>query len=464
VFAGRVWYAGSEDEFSKGYILYSQVTDDASKIGSCYQKNDPTAEVISDLVDDDGGLIVLQDVGTVLKLQTVGNALLVFATNGVWSIYGGDAGFKATSYIVDKVSSVGSLSAECVVAVENTVFYWSEEGVYNTIVDSTGLAQSKNVSNEKIKTLYNDIPFLSKQKCQGTYDKVNKVVHWLYGTEVDKPCFKDTLLTADLQIGNWYTYTFPKSNGYKVPAIVSFQFTTSLSKTEETFNVVVGSGNNVVIGANSIVNTQDVVATSLPVLKFLTLASDPDALLSSFPFDKFKATFADLQVTSVLAEDSYLDFSTYTTNANILSKAAVYEPYTIEYPKKYIVTAYILGNNGPNKKKSAVYLQMFLKRTETGIDELGQEINPSSCLLQTRWDYTDNALTGKWSSDVELYRYNRVFLSQISSSLTTGYPLIITKNKIRGSGKALQMKFEAPSNKQMHIYGWNMDLIGNTNV
>jgi hypothetical protein len=463
-FGGRAFYAGATSNVVNSWVLYSQITENYTKIGECYQKNDPTAEVVSDLVDDDGGLIVIQNSGQIHAIKSVGNAVLVFAANGIWSIYGGDAGFKATSYIVDKVTDVGCISPLSVIAVENSAFYWSDEGIYSVTVDSTGLSKAENISNTKVKTLYNDIPYLSKLRCHGLYDNVNKIVYWMYGTNLDKPAYKDTILAANLQMGAFYTLSFPQTAGIRLPAIVGFNFTEPLVALEINDEIVIGT-DPVVIGTDPVIITAQIADNNLPILKFFTTYTD--YFITGVPpiinNERVNFTFADLQKTSQLAEISFQDFSGYIPG-DALFFAPIFEPNAVTYPRKYFITAYSLGNNGPARAKTVQYLSVFCKRTETALDVLGQEVNPSSCLLQTRWDFTDNTNTGKWSDEQQLYRYNRVFLNNVSQTLSTGYPLVITKNKIRGRGKALQMKFEAETGKNMHIYGWSMNFTGNTNV
>jgi hypothetical protein len=461
-FAGRAFYAGASSSVVNSWVLYSQITETYTKLGECYQKNDPTAEVVSDLVDDDGGLILIQNSGQIHAIKAVGNAVLVFAANGVWSIYGGDSGFKATSYIVDKVTDVGCISPLSVIAVENSAFYWSDEGIYTVTVDSTGLSKAENISNVKIKRLYNDIPYIAKQKCVGVYDNVSKVAYWMYGTNLNKTSFKDTLLVADLQIGCFYTLSFPQTSGFRVPAVLGFSFTEPLTAITQESDVTVGT-ELVTVGTETVTVIEQLTDNNLPILKFFVTYSD--YLVSATNTERVNYTFADLQKTNQVASITFQDFNSFVPSTNTLSiLAPIWESSAVVYPRKYFITAYALGNNGPARTKTAQYLTVFCKRSETALDTFGQEVNPSSCLLQTRWDFTDNGNTGKWSDEQQVYRYGRVFLANNSQALNTGYPLIITKNKIRGRGKALQMKFEAESAKNMHIYGWSINYTGNSNV
>jgi hypothetical protein len=43
-----------------------------------------------------------------------------------------------------------------------------------------------------------------------------------------------------------------------------------------------------------------------------------------------------------------------------------------------------------------------------------------------------------------------------------GYPVVITRNKIRGRGRALQIKFTADEDYDMRILGWSNLLYGST--
>jgi len=152
-FAGRVWYAGVPTTKQLGTVYFSQVLDDISKVGNCHQTNDPTSEIISDLEDDDGGTIEIPDSGEIVSLEPLGRGLMVIATNGVWFISGIDRGFTASSYSVERVSAVGCVSTKSVVAVEDTLIYWSNSGIYAVSPGGTGAEfSSKNVSDQNIKT------------------------------------------------------------------------------------------------------------------------------------------------------------------------------------------------------------------------------------------------------------------------------------------------------------------------
>jgi hypothetical protein len=105
-----------------------------------------------------------------------------------------------------------------------------------------------------------------------------------------------------------------------------------------------------------------------------------------------------------------------------------------------------------------------MKRTENSFDANTIPTNQSGCKMQSRWDFTDNIYPGKWADEVQVYRQNRPFFANPNSTFDDGYPLVISKNKLRGRGKSVQFKFAADAGKDMKIVGWTGTFVGNTNV
>jgi hypothetical protein len=84
--------------------------------------------------------------------------------------------------------------------------------------------------------------------------------------------------------------------------------------------------------------------------------------------------------------------------------------------------------------------------------------------MQTKWDFTDSAYAGKWADEVQVYRQRRMFLTSAGETFDDGYPLVISKNKLRGRGKAVQFKFASEDGYDMQIVGWTGTFVGSTNV
>lgn len=86
-------------------------------------------------------------------------------------------------------------------------------------------------------------------------------------------------------------------------------------------------------------------------------------------------------------------------------------------------------------------------------------INESSILMQSRWDWADNTVAGKWSTAQQVYRHKRLFMgedyNEENGELADGYPVVITRNKVRGRGRALHLAFTTEEGKDAHILGWS---------
>src|SRR5690606_39413549 len=84
-----------------------------------------------DLLDTDGGFIRIDGAYGIQRLINVSNALLILASNGVWMLQGGsDYGFKATNYLVSKISNYGCISPGTAVQVDKNVLLCYGDGNY----------------------------------------------------------------------------------------------------------------------------------------------------------------------------------------------------------------------------------------------------------------------------------------------------------------------------------------------
>ena len=422
-FAGRVWYAGIESGQKNGWVMFSQVATDLDKFSKCYQEGDPTSEVFSDIKDDDGGVIPIPDAGEILELKALGPSIAVFATNGVWQILGGDNGFKATSYSVQKITNAGCQGAKTVIEAEDILFYWSSNGIYSLQIDQTGLAKAENITELSIRSFYQNIPVSSRQYSQGTYSRTQKLIWWGYNSLA--PSYqKDRILCFDVRLGAWYAYSLSGNTVFPMAIGV----TNETSEVVEAFGVIVGL-DNVLVNADEVVTD---VATN-------NSASQEFKLLTLTPTE---TTFG----------------ITWSENSN-----NNYQDWGVDAPA-YMVTGYSMGSTGPSKMKTAGYIHAYMKKCPIVLDSLGVPIRDASIKMQTRWDFTDNTITNKWGDEYEVYRLLRPYFAEPSTTVETGYPLVITKNKVRGRGKALQIKWSSSPMKEMKLVGWGMNMVENTNV
>jgi hypothetical protein len=161
-FQGRVWYAGVDATGFTENIYFSQIIERTEQFGRCFQINDPTSETLFDLLPSDGGIVRIQGCGTVHKLFSIQNGLLVFAANGVWFITGNQGiGFTANDYTVTEISKVQSISSTSFINVQGMPYWWNEEGIYTIVPGQQGL-QVKSLTLQTIASEYDEIPLESK--------------------------------------------------------------------------------------------------------------------------------------------------------------------------------------------------------------------------------------------------------------------------------------------------------------
>lgn len=134
-----------------------------------------------------------------------------------------------------------------------------------------------------------------------------------------------------------------------------------------------------------------------------------------------------------------------------------FKDYAGNEESAYLVTGYeVLGD--PSRWKYAPVIHVYHKRTETGYTDTGvgfDPVNPGSCLLQARFDWTDNSTPNKWGNEYETYRHRRMFVPSAEDD-TSGYPIIVSRNKLRGRGRSVHLKFTAGTGKDTQLLGWQI--------
>lgn len=433
-FAGRVWFAGVPTGEKLGWVMFSQIITDISNIEKCYQQNDPTSETFSDLLDTDGGIIQIPEAGNIYGIYPLGKGIVVFAANGVWMISGADAGFTASNYTVDKISNNGCFSPQSIVKANETLFYWGTSGIYALTYSPSNGASFQALSDATIKTFFQSIPVYCRKYVEGKFNESDKIIYWLYSDNETSKYRKSKLLCFDTQIGCFYTQTIDDSVN---PIIVSLG-TTYISGNIAQADVILDDGTEVIDDAAATVYADTLEESAgTQKIKFISLVTNGGYR---------KIGFAEYSETRT----SFADWKTYNNSG--------------EEVAAYVITGYNLAQSGPARSKTGNYVTAFMKRTEDTFDAGTNPTSPSSCLFQTRWDFTDNQIAGKWSNDTQLYRINRPFFGSPSTAYENGYPLVITKNKLRGRGKSVQMKFSSEEGKDMKLVGWSATFTNNSNA
>ena len=436
-YAGRVFYAGvlsnitqrdDDSPFYSGFIFFTQVATTTSALSKCHMSADPTSEDISDIIDTDGGTIQIPEITKITRLVSTKSSLLVFAENGVWEIFGDTGGFKATSFQVSRVSSIGTESPRSIVEVNGLMAYWSRSGIFAlTQDDVSGRYQSESLSLTTVQSYYNSIPNMAVQNAVGMYEEQENRIRWMYNDDADYA--EDNYinkynreLVLDLTLKAFYPNTIvPLANNSPFIAdyIILPRFTSALS----TEPVVAGS-QEVIADQDNVTSSKSVRSTRTTTFSFLALAG----------------TFLTV---SRYSNTSFVDWFEEDSTG-------------IDY-SSFLITGYdIFGDLMRNKYTP--YLFMYFDRTEDGFTETGGNLiadNQSSCLVQAQWDWADSVNSGKWGVQFQAYRYKRNYIPVgDGDTFDYGKNVIVTKNKLRGSGRALSLRIESEAGKDCKLLGW----------
>lgn len=448
-FAGRVFFGGFNGEVVNGdeksprlssYIAFSQLVSDPSVIFNCYQEGDPTSEDAPDIIDTDGGYIRLNNAYGICSFVNLGKGLFIGASNGFWRIFGGnDSGFSATNYVVEKVTDRGVRGPGSVIQVENSLMYWSDDGIYWIKQNEFGDWISENQTQGRIQKFYNLIGIEDKQNCIAVYDGYQRKVRWLYQNSLYN-INQQKELVLDVNLNAFYERHISQISGDTVPVVVG-------GFNNNPFKVEVTTENVTISGVDVTVSGADVTVS--------TFVRSSEGNLFEIGYVVVTQLLPSLQYTFA----AYTDAS--WTDWKSVNDVGVDAPATL-------ITGSASGGDNMRFKQTP-YLYVHSRRTEDGfvLDVNGDFVptNQSSCIVQSIWDWTNSANSNKWGTPFQAYRYRRVYFPEdINDPFDTGHETIVTKNKLRGRGRAISLKFTSSPGKEMYLYGWSMILVANNNV
>ncbi|AFM54650.1 hypothetical protein P12053L_45 [Celeribacter phage P12053L] len=419
-YAGRVFYAGIDSAKNGGKVYFSRLTERMADVGNCYQVNDPTSEVLSDLLDTDGGVVRIPDAHNIRKLHVLGASLLVFAENGVWAVAGVDNVFRATEYAITRISDVGLSNENSFIVADGIPIWWGKTGIYGVQQgESLSVPTAQNLSLGTIQTFWNSISNAKKAQVMVEYDKINQRVFWFYPDNEESIDYKyNNILIMDLALQAFYPWRVAdESNGTSY--IIGTSYYSGLGSTSTETQVVNGA-DTVVNGADSVVAT----------LFRDYLEGDSEIKLLVRDGATGKMTFATFR------GDTYLDWGT-----------ADYKSFAeAGYDFMGDVTTF----------KNAPYITTYMRVTEDGYTAsgLGYEfINPSSCLMSVYWN-----LSKSHSTPREIYKLKDVPVVDPNDLSSINYPTdtVVTKSKVRGRGRSMKLRFESVAGKDFHLVGYEV--------
>lgn len=439
-FSGHVFFGGFNGTVVSGdnrspnlasFVAFSRLVKSISDINKCYQEGDPTSRESHDLVDTDGGLIRISGAEKILYMRVCNKGMLIFAANGVWLLLGGsDYGFSATNYKVQKLTEFGSISRDSIIGEDSSIFYWGEDGIYQIAPDQFGDLQVNKISLTTIQTFFNNIPYENRFKVRGAYDSIAKKARWIFESNLN---YSDELI-LDLQLKaftkNRFYHTLTESRIITPIPLVSPNYisydTTSSSRNSYSHIYLVA--------------TQD---------KYFTYVTDDDG---NIVYDAYGEPVIDktlYQYGFTFGKCTNTDFRDFYELDNLGKDA-----------KAYLITGCnTAGDSGVAKQ--IPYLILYFKKTETQNDVEGPT-NESSCLVSSRWDWSNSSNSHRWSSPFQGYRIRQPVLLTYDNLDISDYDVVVTKNKIRGRGKSFAFHMETEEGKDCKLLGWNITLNGNS--
>ncbi len=436
-YAGRVFYAVREtsriqsDSRSPNIgtmIFYSRADSSIDSLVQCYTEADPSSEHVFDPIATDGGFVTISEAGQTLKLITMGQSLFVFCSNGVWEIHGGEDQFSALNQNISKTTDIAVASPRSIVYAEDKIAFWGLSGIYMISRNDLTLRGGNNdLTYNTIQTLYDEIDPQSKQEVVGTYDAFLRTFRWLYrNTALPNDSFFNKELVYDTVLSAFYLFEINVPD-YNYPFIIDYASSNSILSVLDDFDVLVGSDEVMTITDNVVIKDKTSSSTHKGSLKYLTAVKIGAT---------HKITFSHFR------NSSFRDWYSYN-GVGIDAEARM-------------LTGYTTGGTAM-LEKSIEYLHVYMKRTELGLNEFGNFIDPSSCSMQVQWEWTNSISSGRWGRETEVYRLPRIYaFNDLPSDFDYGYTTVITKNKIRGKGRAMSILFKTKPDHNCVLYGWGI--------
>jgi hypothetical protein len=128
----------------------------------------------------------------------------------------------------------------------------------------------------------------------------------------------------------------------------------------------------------------------------------------------------------------------------------------------YLQTGSFTGGDAAISKQLP-YLFLYFEKTETAIDAEEELVGNSSCKFRTNWDWAVSSNSNKITDLQEGYRYRRpYFAAEVPGVYDNGFEVVVSRNKVRGRGKAFSVYFETSPKKDCHILGWVLNVNGNS--
>jgi len=414
-FSGRVFYSGVNYGDFGNKVYFSPVLERDEQLGQCYQSADPTVEGSAGLGSSDGGFLLIPDAGVILKLVTIKSTLIIFATNGIWTLSGSvGSGFLTDDFTVGFVATLSIPSALSFVDVDGIPFWWADGGIYALVPDQTSSVSIQSITDGSIKSYYDTIPALSRLFVQGTYNTTEKLLQWVFSsseptTDLNKYEY-DTILNFNVQTKAFYTWKPAPHPNIKINGIVTIKGTASdITYDSIVDNSLVPITNNLLDPLETAIETPTSVSK---ITKFVvSRVSSGSTYVASFAFDK---------------DPRYIDWFDFDSLGL---------DYTSSFVSGYKIHA------EAQRRFQTNYLTVITK-----------EVLGGSCFVEVIWDWSvpeTNTLT---------FSRQQVYNNKINRHYQH------RRLKMRGSGLVAQFRYSSETGLPFELIGWSVTESGNSGV
>jgi hypothetical protein len=319
-------------------------------------------------------------------------------------------GFTANDFSVTKVSNIPAISGSSFVEVSGSVAWWNLEGIY-ILSQQSGAVSSpsvQSITEQTIKTYYNQIPPSAKRRAQGWYNANEGTVQWLYreGEAADPTeLYEGThILNLDVLSNAFYKWSLPDDEDS--PKIHSVFVLENIGGAPPTQEEVTAEGLSVTVDGEDVTVFNISNLVNSPKFKYVT----------SVPTESgFDFTFSEAW------DEDYEDFASVEA-----------QDFT-----SYFVTGYKIYAEGL-RKFQAPYVSILSKGPES-----------TSYKFNGRWNYANSGNSGKWSTQ------------ELVTHSDTNLDFHRRRHKLRGFGRALQFKVTSVPGEPFDIAGWSTYVLGN---
>lgn len=429
-YAGRVWYAGLEGIKFTNNLYYSQIIGDSpERAAKCYQAADPTAEIINELVATDGGVLGIEEAGKIYHIAPIGPSLVVVADNGVWVVSGdGEASsFRADSSSIRKVTDQGATSTGSIAFAKDVIYYWSTSSIVAILTGEAGGVVASDISSKAIKSLYRSVAGLARDAIYSVFDEGGSRILWFYEKDLGNSFSNlsgkafNKVLYWDISLGAFGEYTL----GTQVEILPVHAINANVYAERTITDEVISAGEVVTADGEDVSTTATSYVQDNSSIKLMTITGNAA--------DGYSYRFSDF------------------------SDVDTFEDWGVDSPS-YIEAGNDSMGDIIGKGKKAPLIQTHFNRTEDGfiISDLSGELeltSQSGCTASYAWDWA----TAPYANSFEAYKLLKNYTPEdFEDEYEYNREVISTRNRIRGRGTALGMRFDSQAGKDFQLLGYGI--------